>query len=92
MVLTVDNTAGVWYLCSIMGKLKEPISALLRQALLDSDKTLRQIALEAGVDPAAVWRFARGHRTLTLPCADRVAAVLGLKLVQDKPKTKKRGR
>jgi plasmid maintenance system antidote protein VapI len=58
----------------------------LRQAILDSGMSLRQVGFAAGVDPAAVIRFVNGDRSLTLPSADRLAIFLDLRLVRGRPR------
>ena len=65
-----------------------PISDILRQAVLDSGLSLRELGRRAQVDASVMVRFANGQRSLTLPSADRLAVVLGLRLVptaEDRP-------
>jgi transcriptional regulator with XRE-family HTH domain len=57
------------------------LSAALKKAMKDSPKTSYQIAKEAGVSQIMVSRFLSGKRDIRLATADRLAHVLGLKLV-----------
>ena len=57
------------------------LSASLKKALKQSQKTSYQLAKEAGLSPILVSRFLSGKRDIRLATADRLAYVLGLKLV-----------
>jgi plasmid maintenance system antidote protein VapI len=54
----------------------------LRQAM--ADHSAYRLAKDSGVNVAAILRFKSGERGLTLDSADRLAAVLGLKLTSTK--------
>jgi antitoxin component HigA of HigAB toxin-antitoxin module len=57
------------------------LSAALKKAMKQSPKTTYQVAKEAGVSQIMVSRFLSGKRDIRLATADRLAHVLGLKLV-----------
>lgn len=57
------------------------LSAALKKAMKQSSKTTYQVAKEAGVSQIMVSRFLSGKRDIRLATADRLAHVLGLKLV-----------
>jgi hypothetical protein len=57
------------------------LSAALKKAMKESRKTTYQVAKEAGVSQIMVSRFLSGKRDIRLATADRLAHVLGLKLV-----------
>jgi transcriptional regulator with XRE-family HTH domain len=57
------------------------LSASLKKAMRQSPKTSYQLAKEAGVSQIMVSRFLSGKRDIRLATADRLAHVLGLKLV-----------
>ena len=57
------------------------LSASLKKAMKLSPKTSYQLAKEAGVSQIMVSRFLSGKRDIRLATADRLAQVLGLKLV-----------
>ena len=57
------------------------LSASLKKAMKHSPKTSYQLAKEAGVSPIMISRFLSGKRDIRLATADRLAHVLGLKLV-----------
>jgi transcriptional regulator with XRE-family HTH domain len=57
------------------------LSAALKKAMKRSPKTSYQLAKDAGVSPIMVSRFLSGKRDIRLATADRLAHVLGLKLV-----------
>lgn len=68
-------------------KPKAVASATMReviiQAIEDSGKSVRSIALAAGITQPSLFRFVKGERDLLLDSADKVARELGLKLVKD---------
>lgn len=64
-------------------KLKTDLEKALLAAMRTSGLTRYRIALGSGVDYAALSRFVRRKRTLTLPAAGKLASFLGLEL---KPK------
>jgi antitoxin component HigA of HigAB toxin-antitoxin module len=57
------------------------LSAALKKAMKHSPRTSYQLAKEAGVSQIKVSRFLSGERDIRLSTADRLAHVLGLKLV-----------
>ena len=61
--------------------LPRSLSAALKKAMKHSSKTSYQLAKEAGVSQIMVSRFLSGKRDIRLATADRLAHVLGLKLV-----------
>jgi hypothetical protein len=56
------------------------MSQALRDALHASDKSMYQIAQEAGVSQIVVSRFLSGERDIRMATADKLAETLGLKL------------
>lgn len=56
------------------------IDEQLRQAVQESELSLRELARQAGLTPASVIRFANGERDLRLAGAAKLAEVLGLEL------------
>ena len=69
-----------------------PVSKALREAIIECGRPLTHIAKEAEIDSAAVIRFVNGQRSLTLTSADRLAVVLGRRLVQGRPTTGRRAK
>src|SRR5437899_696574 len=61
--------------------LSRSLSRSLKRAMKHSPKTSYQLAKEAGVSQIMVSRFLSGKRDIRLATADRLAHVLGLKLV-----------
>jgi DNA-binding Xre family transcriptional regulator len=60
------------------------VSVTLRQAVLDSGRSLYRVAKDAGIDYAVMWRLARGRsRSIDLTTLDRLCAYLGLRLVRE---------
>ena len=56
------------------------ISEQLRTAIVDSGLSLQHVARESGVNVAALSRFVRSERSMTLESADRLAEYLSLDL------------
>ncbi len=54
----------------------------LRDALRASDKSMSQIAQNAGVSQIVVSRFVSGERDIRMAAADRLAEALGLKFAR----------
>jgi hypothetical protein len=54
----------------------------IRAAIRDCGLTPAELGQAAGVNPAQLYRFVKGERTLTLPVAARVLEALGYDLVQ----------
>ena len=50
------------------------------QAIEDSGKSVRSVALTAGISQPQLSRFVKGERDLLLAAADKVAKYLGLEL------------
>ena len=61
------------------------ISDQLRQFVRTADRSQRQIALSADIDPALLCRFLKGTSQLSSGSLDRLAAQLDLQLVPIKP-------
>ena len=61
--------------------LPRSLSTSLRKAMKQSQKSSYQLAKEAGLSPILVSRFLSAKRDIRLATADRLAHVLGLKLV-----------
>ncbi len=61
------------------------VSDQLRDAIRECGSSVRALGLRAGVDDGMIHRFLAGDRGLTLATVDRLAAVLGLKLVEARP-------
>jgi hypothetical protein len=59
------------------------ISEVLREKIGDRG---HPIAIETGIDFAAIYRFLKGERSLTLPTAEKLCAHLNLVLVEAKPR------
>jgi len=62
------------------GSAAGPLSQALKDALRASDKSMYQIAQEAGVSQIVVSRFLSGERDIRMATADKLAEALGLKL------------
>ena len=58
------------------------LSQALRDALKASDKSMYQIAQDAGVSQIVVSRFVSGERDIRMATADKLAEVLGLTLAK----------
>jgi hypothetical protein len=61
-----------------------PLSDSLKQALRASDKTMYQIAQEAGISQIVLTRFLSGERDIRMATADKLAEALGLRLLAGK--------
>jgi len=70
-----------------MRKQPQPIDVALREAIKRSGQTHYGLGKLAGIAPAQLDRFVSGERSLTLASAVKVAAALGLVLVDraDRP-------
>jgi plasmid stabilization system protein ParE len=62
------------------GRASGRLSQALKDALRASDKSLYQIAQDAGVSQIVIARFLAGERDIRMATADRLAEVLGLRL------------
>src|SRR5262249_8755942 len=71
---------------------KNPITDVLRQAILDSGLPLLQIAEATGVERASLSRFVAGKRSLRLDMADKLAAYFGLTLTKTEKTPTKKGK
>src|SRR5438445_1997224 len=58
------------------------LSQALKDALRATDKSMYQIAQDAGVSQIVVSRFLSGERDIRMATADKLAEALGLKLAQ----------
>jgi plasmid maintenance system antidote protein VapI len=56
------------------------LTPILQKAIRDSGLSLNALAEQAEVDDGQLSRFMRDDRTLSLPVAAKVCAVLGLEL------------
>jgi transcriptional regulator with XRE-family HTH domain len=56
---------------------------VLKQAIRECGLSLAEIARRSGVDHPRLSRFMRDERTLTLPAAARVCAVVGVRVVKE---------
>jgi DNA-binding phage protein len=56
------------------------LSSALREAIKGSGQSVYQIAKAAGISQIVVSRFLSGERDIRMETADRLAAVLGLKV------------
>lgn len=65
------------------------MSPTLAETILEkiqtSEMSQYRLSKESGVSTAVLSRFVTGQRTLTLPVADKLCRVLGLKLVDFDP-------
>jgi transcriptional regulator with XRE-family HTH domain len=61
-------------------KAPESLSDQLRALIQDARPSVSELAQLAGVDRSVLSRFLAGRRTITLETADRIAAVLKLRL------------
>jgi plasmid maintenance system antidote protein VapI len=70
---------------------RNPITDVLRRAILDSGLPLLRIAQATGVDRASLSRFVAGKRSLRLDMADKLAVffMLTLTKTEKKPTRKK---
>jgi transcriptional regulator with XRE-family HTH domain len=56
------------------------LSLALKEAIRTSEKSMYQIAQDAGVSQIVVSRFLSGERDIRMATADKLAEVLGLKV------------
>ena len=64
-------------------KRTESVSDQLRRIIQQSGMSRNQICLAADIDPSHLHRFVHGTGRLTNDTIDRLAPVLGLRLVSD---------
>jgi plasmid maintenance system antidote protein VapI len=62
-------------------KLPATLSQQLRELIGEAGPSVYELARDAGVDRSVLSRFLAGKRTITLETADRLAAVLKLRLI-----------
>ncbi len=60
------------------------MTKLIRQSIVDSGFSIRQLARRADIDPAQLNRFVRSKQSMTLPKVERLCDVLGLVLHQER--------
>jgi ribosome-binding protein aMBF1 (putative translation factor) len=60
------------------------LSDQLRKRIAQDGRSLPELAQAAGINRVVLWRFARGRCTMNLKTADRLAAVLGVRLADDR--------
>lgn len=58
----------------------DSISETLKRAIKNSDRSVEQIAKDAGVSRTMVAQFVSGQRDIPTTVADKLASALGLKL------------
>jgi transcriptional regulator with XRE-family HTH domain len=68
------------------------LSDLVRRAIEDCGKTRYEIAKATGVSEGGLSRFMSGERDMTLRLLDRIAPVIGVKFVVERPKRRRKGR
>ncbi len=61
---------------------KHTLSRSLRDVIESREITPYALGKESGVDPTVISRFLSGERDLRLGTADKIAAALGLRLVE----------
>jgi len=71
---------------------KHTLSYQIREVIESRGITAYALGKEAGVDATVVGRFLSGERDLRLATADRIAAALGLRLVEVAARPRGRGR
>jgi transcriptional regulator with XRE-family HTH domain len=62
-------------------KLPASLSDQLRALIAGAGPSVYELARDAGVDRSVLSRFLAGKRTITLETADRLAAVLKLRII-----------
>ena len=76
-------------------KIPAPLSDQLRERIAQDGRSISALAREAGIDRGALWRFVKGQQSITLETADRLAAVLKIRLADEEetaPRTYPAGR
>ena len=61
----------------------------LRHAVLNCGKTQYRVAIETGLDKTTLFRFLNGERGISSEKMDILGEHLGLRIVADKPQSKK---
>ena len=62
----------------------EDISDRVRQAILDSGLSLREIARKAEIDHGSLSRFMGGDRSILLETVDKLSHVLSIRIERDR--------
>jgi transcriptional regulator with XRE-family HTH domain len=62
-------------------KAPQSLSEQLRELIAAAGPSVYELARNAGVDRSVLSRFLAGKRTITLETADRLAAVLKIRIV-----------
>jgi transcriptional regulator with XRE-family HTH domain len=70
----------------VMAKKRMSLEDQLRKAIEESGLPLYKLGERAGVSDGLLSNFVRGHRTMTLKTADKLAQALGLELRQRRGK------
>ena len=55
----------------------------LRERIEQDGRSIPALAREAGIDRGALWRFVKGQQSINLETADRLAAVLKVRLADE---------
>jgi DNA-binding phage protein len=66
----------------------QTLSAVLRKWIAQDGRSLSELAREAGIERVSLWRFVRRKGSITLKTADRLDAVLRLRLADDEERRK----
>jgi transcriptional regulator with XRE-family HTH domain len=61
----------------------------LRTVVAQSGMTLGELSRATGIDKSALSRFVHGERGVSMEAMDALGQCLGLRIVADKPPTKK---
>jgi transcriptional regulator with XRE-family HTH domain len=79
--------------CTVSGMTEELVDTLREaiQAAIRKGETYKGIGERAGVDPAAVWRFVKGERSIDIVIAAKLAKALGLELRPKRKRPKRKG-
>lgn len=59
------------------------LSELLKRSIRESDRSIDEIASEAGVSPALLGNFLSGERDIHMTTADKLASSLGLEVIAE---------
>jgi hypothetical protein len=63
-----------------MSTMREPFSAILRRAILESGLSRYAVSVRSGVDQAALSRFIADKSSLNLDSVDKLVDMLGLEV------------
>ena len=64
----------------------------VRKAIVNCGLTQYAIAKQTGISKGGLSRFTRGERDMNLRTLDKLVPVIGMRLVIDRPKRRKKGR